>query len=358
MLYNNDTIFKEKYKRLIEEEILPDPVEDSLAEEPTEDLEDDTYSEEGEMDLGDDMGDDSITDEMVTDEVMEEPIMDQEPANYSLTDVLEKIATWNDEMDELLNHCIRGAELINSELAREDATYITKDQVTTFSNLLDSCREIFLSVNDVSFDADKLLREIDLSKKILLTKKEESVKKKSKRLKEGSHNSNYENYFRMDNTEGYTQKQLDNANKMLKDELEDLDESDPAYDSKVKNIASKCLKKTETMKESFFEKDFVFEHKFDRDDYFRGFPSQDQDYEIRAYGVTFEGALDDLVEQAYEVNDKLGDYVNGLVDIELNEFNTNEEAEGFYHYIYLGFSKEELENQNPLTDEELDLVIG
>jgi hypothetical protein len=285
MLYNNDQIFKEKYSKLNEDE---KPIEDDT------NVEDNTIDNALDTDLENDpvldnMMDDSLEsdDLMLDDNTISdldsegvnstEPILSAETNNYSLTEILEKLSTWNNQMDEYLDYCIKGAELINNELAREDVTYITKEQVTSFGNLLETCKEVFLSVNDVSFDADKLVREIDLSKKILLTQKE-SVKK--------------------------------NKNPIV---------------------------------ESISDKIYIFNFTYDRVDYFPGYPSKGLDYEIRSYGYTPEEALDDLVDQAFDVSEKLGFFVEDIAETEMGNLisnsNSNDADSRFQYFLFLGFDK-------------------
>lgn len=95
-------------------------------------------------------------------------------SSMDIMTVLKNISSWKDEFEKsiILDSFIAGSDIIENNTERQAFQYITKNQYGAFSSLIDSSREIATLINDLSFDAKKLLGEIELSKKMMISNEE------------------------------------------------------------------------------------------------------------------------------------------------------------------------------------------
>lgn len=195
MEFNSNQVFKERYSKIIREAEDEQPVTDSLDPSTPPPAVDSTVEPTTEPSVESPLDTDAPnTPEVDFDNSQEEiPMLpDNSMQNVTMLDVLEKFSGWKDTMNDFLDYAIKGSELLNNDLEREGITYITKDQINKFATILESTREVFLTMNDISFDSEKLIEEIDLSKKILLTKKESARKEKAIKESRSNQSLTYE----------------------------------------------------------------------------------------------------------------------------------------------------------------------
>jgi hypothetical protein len=116
---------------------------------------------------------DILSDELTT------PSPSQEPEGVSsssmgIEDVLKNIAQWKNDFEKspVLDSFIAGADIVENETERTSFQFLTDSQYSDFSKLIDSARDIATLINDLSYDAEKLLGEIELSRKMMVSGKE------------------------------------------------------------------------------------------------------------------------------------------------------------------------------------------
>jgi hypothetical protein len=88
-----------------------------------------------------------------------------------ITTVLNHISSWKDELQTsfVYDACVEGAEILNKDKERSAYKYITKVQYKDFQNLIKSCEEIVRMINGSSFEAKKILEDISLARKMLVS---------------------------------------------------------------------------------------------------------------------------------------------------------------------------------------------
>ena len=96
-------------------------------------------------------------------------------ASMGIEDVLKNIAQWKNDFEKspVLDSFIAGADIVENETERTSFQYLTDSQYSDFSKLIDSARDIATLINDLSYDSEKLLGEIELSRKMMVSTREE-----------------------------------------------------------------------------------------------------------------------------------------------------------------------------------------
>jgi hypothetical protein len=92
-------------------------------------------------------------------------------ASMDMMGVLKNISKWrlDFEKSDVLSSFVAGAEIVESDTERESFQYLTDEQYGTFVKLIDSARDIASYINDLSYDAEKLLSDIELSRKMMVS---------------------------------------------------------------------------------------------------------------------------------------------------------------------------------------------
>lgn len=95
-------------------------------------------------------------------------------ASMGIEDVLKNVAQWKNDFEKspILDSFIAGADIIENDTERASYQYLTDSQYSDFSKLIDLAREIATMINDLSYDSEKLLGEIELSRKMMVSEKE------------------------------------------------------------------------------------------------------------------------------------------------------------------------------------------
>lgn len=124
----------------------------------------------------DKLSDDDI--DILGDELsVEQPSAEPEGVSSSsmgMEDILKTVSQWKDEFEKssILDSFISGADVVENNSERESFQYLTDSQYNDFSKLIDAGRTIATMINDLSYDAEKLLGEIELSRKMMVSEKE------------------------------------------------------------------------------------------------------------------------------------------------------------------------------------------
>lgn len=95
-------------------------------------------------------------------------------SSMGIEDVLKNVAQWKDDFERssVLDSFIAGAEIVENNTERENFQYLTDSQYGAFAKLIDSAREIAKLINDLSYDSEKLLGEIELSRKMMISEED------------------------------------------------------------------------------------------------------------------------------------------------------------------------------------------
>lgn len=95
-------------------------------------------------------------------------------SSMDMMTVLENISNWKDEFEAspILDSFIAGSDIVENDTERSNYQYVSKEQYSAFVSLIDNSREIATLINNLSFDAKKLMGEIDLSRKMMISNEE------------------------------------------------------------------------------------------------------------------------------------------------------------------------------------------
>lgn len=111
-------------------------------------------------------------------EVGDSQSMHQEVTAPTIKAVLDNISEFMDKVTEmgLLQSIIDGATIVEQNSERKSFNYISKQNYADFSKLMGSCSEMMSAISKVSFEAKRLLGDIELSRKLKTPQKESSYK--------------------------------------------------------------------------------------------------------------------------------------------------------------------------------------
>jgi hypothetical protein len=100
--------------------------------------------------------------------------MNQEVTAPTIKAVLDSISAFMDKVTDmgLLQSIIDGTEIVDQNSERKTFNYISKQNYTDFTKLMGSCSEMMSSISKVSFEAKRLLGDIELSRKLKTPQKE------------------------------------------------------------------------------------------------------------------------------------------------------------------------------------------
>lgn len=95
-------------------------------------------------------------------------------SSMGIEDILKTVSQWKNDFEKssILDSFISGADVVENNTERETFQYLTDSQYSDFSKLIDAGRTIATMINDLSYDAEKLLGEIELSRKMMVSDKE------------------------------------------------------------------------------------------------------------------------------------------------------------------------------------------
>lgn len=95
-------------------------------------------------------------------------------SSMDMMTVLENISNWKDEFEAspILDSFIAGSDIVENDTERSNYQYVSKEQYSAFVSLIDNSREIATLINNLSFDAKKLMGEIELSRKMMISNEE------------------------------------------------------------------------------------------------------------------------------------------------------------------------------------------
>jgi hypothetical protein len=91
-----------------------------------------------------------------------------------IEDILKTVSQWKNDFEKssILDSFISGVDVVENNTDRENFQYLSDSQYSDFSKLIDAGRTIATMINDLSYDAEKLLGEIELSRKMMVSDKE------------------------------------------------------------------------------------------------------------------------------------------------------------------------------------------
>jgi hypothetical protein len=109
-----------------------------------------------------------------TQKISPSPSVEDVSSSSRLEDVLRDIAQWKDDFENstVLDSFITGAEILENDTERKSFSYLTESQYGAFSKLIEASREIAKLINDLSYDSEKLLGEIELSRKMMISEED------------------------------------------------------------------------------------------------------------------------------------------------------------------------------------------
>jgi len=95
-------------------------------------------------------------------------------SSMDMMTVLQNISTWKDDFEAspILDSFIAGSDIVENDTERTSYQYVSKEQYGAFTSLIESSREIATLINNLSFDAKKLMGEIELSRKMMISNEE------------------------------------------------------------------------------------------------------------------------------------------------------------------------------------------
>jgi hypothetical protein len=95
-------------------------------------------------------------------------------SSMDMMTVLQNISTWKDDFEasSILDSFIAGSDIVENDTERTSYQYVSKEQYGAFTTLIESSREIATLINNLSFDAKKLMGEIELSRKMMISNEE------------------------------------------------------------------------------------------------------------------------------------------------------------------------------------------